>query len=90
MVRSTDADAQHGTDGLDRYLLGCARDGTSVADLLARLPCSRQAGGERVDRLIALGLLAHWTVETGDEPQPEEDPAAHERDTVRPRPSSGP
>jgi hypothetical protein len=90
MVRSTGLGTQQRTDGLDRFLLSCARDAILVSDLLARLPCSRQASAERMDRLLALGLLAQWSIEGLDEPRQEEGPEAHERDTVRPRPSSGP
>jgi hypothetical protein len=74
-------------DGLDGFALNCAEQAQTLEMLIARLPCSADAGTMRIERLITLGALLIWEeLRDDDETLPGldvEDP--HTTETVRPR-----
>jgi hypothetical protein len=80
-------------DGLDAFLISCAENEVSLEELCARLPCSRSAALERMERLVGLGLLEVRRVSTA--PVVSQSPGigaelSEEHETLRPRASHGP
>lgn len=84
-VRRCNDACEAGLDGLDRFLLSCAEHELFVQELFERVPCSRTAASERVQRLIDLGCLTVRREHSLAAPRAN-DEDEQERETMRPSP----